>query len=125
MRKAGAKYNEIEIDLDISTGALRSTLTKEQLRPESIAQPRSGRPIIYSKTNERNLLWHVRLNPKHTNKEVRVAYNFPGKRDTIKRILKRHSITNWRARRRPFLTEINAAKRLAWYLKMRGYTYEE
>jgi hypothetical protein len=37
MRKAGAKYNEIEIDLDISTGALRSILTKEQLRPESIA----------------------------------------------------------------------------------------
>jgi hypothetical protein len=36
MRKAGAKYNEIEIDLDISTGALRSTLTKEQLRPKSI-----------------------------------------------------------------------------------------
>jgi hypothetical protein len=36
MRKAGAKYNEIKINLDISTGALRSTLTKEQLRPESI-----------------------------------------------------------------------------------------
>jgi hypothetical protein len=29
MRKAGAKYNEIEIDLNISTSALRSTFTKE------------------------------------------------------------------------------------------------
>jgi hypothetical protein len=37
MRRAGAKYNEIEIDLDISTSALRSIFTKEQLRPKSIA----------------------------------------------------------------------------------------
>jgi hypothetical protein len=37
MRKANTKYNEIEIDLDISTGALCFTLTKEQLRPKSIA----------------------------------------------------------------------------------------
>jgi hypothetical protein len=29
MRKASAKYNEIEIDLDISTSILRFTLTKE------------------------------------------------------------------------------------------------
>jgi hypothetical protein len=36
MRKASAKYNEIEIDLDISTSALRFIFTKEQLRPESI-----------------------------------------------------------------------------------------
>jgi hypothetical protein len=35
------------------------------------------------------------------------------KRDTIKKILDKHSISNWRARRRPFLTEVNAAKRLA------------
>jgi hypothetical protein len=37
MRKAGAKYNKIKIDLDISTGALYFTFTKEQLRPEGIA----------------------------------------------------------------------------------------
>jgi hypothetical protein len=125
IRKASTKYKEIEINLDISTGALRSTLTKEQLRPEGIAQSRSGRPTTYSEVDERNLLQHVRLNPKHTYEEARVACNFPRKRDTIKCILKRHSITNWRARRWPFLIEINAAKRLAWCLKMRDYTYEE
>jgi hypothetical protein len=94
MRKAGAKYNEIEIDLDISTSALQSIFTKEQLRPESIAQSRSSRPIIYSEADKRNLLQHICLNPKHTYKEVWVAYNFPGKRDTIKRILKQYVITN-------------------------------
>jgi hypothetical protein len=36
MRKASTKYNKIEIDLDISTSALRSIFTKKQLRPESI-----------------------------------------------------------------------------------------
>jgi hypothetical protein len=94
MRKANTKYNEIEIDLDISTGALCFTLTKEQLRPKGIAQSRSGRPIIYSEANKRNLLRHVCLNPNHTYKEVRVTYKFPGKKDTIMRILKRYGITN-------------------------------
>jgi hypothetical protein len=37
MRKAGTKYNKIEINLDISTNILYFIFTKEQLRPEGIA----------------------------------------------------------------------------------------
>jgi hypothetical protein len=72
MRKIDTKYNEIEIDLDISTSALRSTLTKEQLCPKGIAQSRSSRPTIYSEADERNLLRYIRLNPKYTYKECKI-----------------------------------------------------
>jgi hypothetical protein len=121
----GSKTKEIQIDLDITRGALRSTHTLEQLRPKGISQRKPGRPTTYYEADERNLLRHVRLHPKDTYKEVRVACGLSIKRDAIKKILKRHSIINWRARCRPFLTEANAAKRLVWCLKHRGIAAEE
>lgn len=44
---------------------------------------------------------------------------------TIKKILKEHGIGNWRVKRRPFLTEVNAAKRLAWCLARRHWLEED
>jgi DDE superfamily endonuclease/Transposase len=46
-------------------------------------------------------------------------------RSTIKKILVEHGIHNWRARRRPFLTEENAAIRLAWCLRHQYISEEE
>jgi hypothetical protein len=43
----------------------------------------------------------------------------------IKRSLVKHGIHNWRARRRPFLTEENAAIRLAWCLRYQYISVEE
>jgi hypothetical protein len=39
--------------------------------------------------------------------------------------LAEHGIVNWKARRRPFLTEGNAVIKLAWYLKHRHITVKE
>jgi hypothetical protein len=125
MARIGGKNKAIQIDLDITREALRNTLDFEDVRPKSISVRKPDRPITYSKTNERNLLRHVRLNPKDTYEQVRVVYRLFIKRDTIKKILKRYSNINWRAGRRPFLTEENAAKRLAWCLKWRHMIMEE
>jgi len=43
---------------------------------------------------------------------------------TIHRFLDLYSISNWRAKRRPYLTEEVAAKRLAWCLARRHWTIE-
>jgi hypothetical protein len=43
----------------------------------------------------------------------------------IKKILKQYGICNWRAKKRPELTEVHAASRLAWCLAHRGWTAEE
>ena len=80
--------------MQISRGAIRSTLTLDHLRVEGHVQTRTGRPIEYTHADERKLLRHVRLHPKDTYAEVIIACGLLIKRDTIKRILKRHGIIN-------------------------------
>jgi hypothetical protein len=121
----GGKSTEIETLLNISHGALRSTLSLDQLRDEGESQLRTGRPKSYTEAEERLLIRHVRANPKDTFAQVKTACNLSCSRNTIKKILAEYSIINWRARRRPFLTEKNAAKRLAWCLKHRYIRVEE
>jgi hypothetical protein len=87
MALIGAKNKAIQIDLDMPCGALRSTLDFADVRPHGILIQKPGRPTTYSEADERNLLRYVRLNPKDTYKEVRVACRLSIKRDTIKRIL--------------------------------------
>ena len=113
MTISGAKPKFIQDHLNISRGAIRSTITFEELRNEGEPKLQSGRPVEYTEADERNLIRHVRLYPKDTYAQVKIACGLKIKRTTIKKILKRHGIINWRARRRPFLTKANAVKRLA------------
>ena len=121
----GAKPKEIQDLLKISCRAIRSTLSLDDIRNEGESQLRIGRPKSYTEAEERLLLRHVRLNPKDSYAQVKEACDLSLSRNTIKKILAEHGITNWRARRRPFLTEENAAKRLAWCLKHRYIRPEE
>jgi Transposase len=122
---SGQKSTDIQGLLNVSRGAVRSTLKLDSLGLEGDTQLRSGRPKSYSEATERKILRHVRLHPKDTYTQVILACDLIIKRGTIRSILSRHGITNWRARRRPLLTEANAAKRLAWCLEHRGFTEEE
>jgi hypothetical protein len=121
----GAKSKSIETFLNVSRGAVRSTQDFDHLRDDGHQQARSGRPKEYSEATVRKIIRHVRQYPKDSYADVIKACNLSIKRTTIKTILSEHGITNWRARRRPLLTEANAAKRLAWCLKYQGYTEEE
>jgi hypothetical protein len=48
------------------------------------------------------------------------------KTTTVKKILKKHGIINWRAKKQPELTEEeNVLKQLTWCLAWRGLTAEE
>ena len=125
MKISGAQPKVIREALDISRGALRSTLSLYDSRLAGASLPRTGRPRSYTDADERLILRHVRLNPKDTYVQVLAATQIDIKRDTLKKILKRYRITNWRCKRRPFLTEANAAKRLAWCLKHRYRRDEE
>jgi transposase len=125
LTEGGIKSSNIQNLLDVSRGAVESTLKREHLRNEGNTQARSGRPREYTDTTERKILRHVRLHPKDTYTQLILACELSIKKTTIKTILTRHGITNWRARRRPFLTEKNTVKRLAWCLKHQGLTEEE
>jgi hypothetical protein len=75
MSRAGAKPIDIQIDLDISRGALRSTLSLQELRYQGETQTRSGPPVRYTEADERNLLRYVRKYPKDTYEQTRVTCN--------------------------------------------------
>ncbi|CAG8962255.1 hypothetical protein HYFRA_00005309 [Hymenoscyphus fraxineus] len=125
MTYKGAKSTEIESVLDITRGAVRNTLSLELFRHDGETLPRIGRPKEYSESDVRHVLRHVRKYPKDTYVQVITACQLTFKTTTLKTILKDAGITNWRARRRPTLTEANAAARLAWCLKWRHITEEE
>jgi hypothetical protein len=87
MSLIGAKSTQVEVELDITRGALRSTLSFAQLRDEGFSQQRSGRPLEYTLADERNLVRHVRLHLKDTYAQVIVACSLRIKKTTIKKIL--------------------------------------
>ena len=52
----GKKSSFIEELLDVSRGAIRSTLTLDHLRDDGNPQFRTGRPLEYIEADERNLV---------------------------------------------------------------------
>jgi len=121
----GATPTQIAADLKLTRSAVRYTISIDPLRNEGISQPRAARKKSYTNAEERLIIRHVRLNPKDTYKQVKEACQLSFSNSTIKRILKAHGIGNWRAKRRPLLTEEHAAKRLAWCLARRHWSVEE
>jgi hypothetical protein len=104
---------------------IRNTLRLDLERNEGQSKPRSGRPKLYTDRDERRILRQVRLFPKCTYADVRKACAITLCNTTLKTILSKHSISNWRAKRRPELTEEVAAKRLAWCLLRKDWGIEE
>jgi hypothetical protein len=90
----GAKSMEIEATLNCSRGALRSTLNFAPLRDEGKTQTQTGAPKCYSDADERNLLRHIRKNPKDSYAKIRIACGMECSKSTIKRLLVKHGIHN-------------------------------
>lgn len=123
--EAGVRPSQLAKDYGLEYSTVWRTIQKDLQRYESADLPKAPRKKSYTIADERNLLRHVRLNPKDTYKQIITACGLGCKTTTVKKILKQHGIANWRAKRRPFLTEANAAKRLTWCLERRHWTAED
>lgn len=108
----GAKPLEISRDLNIPRTTIISTLELDLLRNEGKSIPRPGRPLCYTPRNERVLLRFIRNNPKCSYNDIRQACGVIISNSTLKTILDKHGISNWRAKKRPYLSEEVAQKRL-------------
>jgi hypothetical protein len=104
----GAKPCQIAKDLNLVKSTVRYTLQQDPLRNEGASLPRTPRKKSYTDAQERLCVRHCRLNPKDTYQQVINACRLDCKRSIVKKILKRHGIANWRAKRRPELTEAHA-----------------
>jgi transposase len=123
--QSGKTHTQIAITQKWARSTVQSTLSLDLYRNEGESQPRSGRPKTYTEREERSILRQVRLHPKCTYADVRRACLIKLCDSTLKRILKKHGITNWRAKQRPALTEEHAAKRLAWCIERIHWSVEE
>jgi hypothetical protein len=90
----GAKSTEIQDLLKITRGALRSTLSLDQLRYEGVSQSRTGRPKAYTEGEERLVVRHAQINSKDSYAQVKKACNLSFSHRTIKRILAEYEIVN-------------------------------
>jgi hypothetical protein len=116
---------QITLGLNLPRTIIQNTLYQDLLRDQSKTLPKAPRNKSYTDTDERFFFRHVRLYPKDIYVAVKHTCNFWYSTITIKRILKQHDITNWRAKHRPFLIEKHAAQRLAWCLRNRYLSREE
>ena len=123
--EGGATPSKIARDFDLEYSTVYRTIQHDLLRHEGKSLPKTPRKKSYTDADERALLRHVRLNPKDTYKQVKEGTGVTCSRETIRKVFKEHHITHWKAKRRPFLTDSNAAKRLAWCLERRHWTAED
>ena len=122
---AGAKPSEIAAELKLEYSTVYRTIQLDLARHEGASLHRTPRKKSYTEADERILLRHVRLNPKDTYAMIKIVCGLACSKSTLRKILKEHGITNWRAKRRPFLTEKNAVARLKWCLERQHWLAED
>lgn len=110
----GTKIKDIAASTKRTPSTVISTLKKVAQRIEGKSKPRSGRPKKYSARIERAVIHHAHLHPKATYEQLRHAIGSKISNRTILRILKGCGIGNWKAARRPELTQEAADERLLW-----------
>jgi DNA-binding CsgD family transcriptional regulator len=106
----GATSAKIARDLKCSESAVKYTIRQEVLCNKGTSLVRASRTKSYNDREERNIVRHIRLNPKHTYKQVKDFLHLEYSKTTIKRILKKYGISNWRARKRLELTKEHILK---------------
>jgi hypothetical protein len=121
----GVSPTEIALGMRLDRGTVSYTILQDDLRDEGKTLPKAPRRKSYTPYDERHLLRHVRLFPKDTYAQVIKACGLGCRKSTVKKILAKYGIANWRAKKRPLLTEEHAAKRLAWCLAHRDWNAED
>ena len=89
-------------------------------RTEGESMPRSGRPKLTGRYEEGRILRVARRNPKITYTELRDETGFKFSKLTFYRVLRKHNITNWLIKKRPFLTKEHARLRYIFALRYRN-----
>ena len=112
----GATYAGAATQVDYNEKTARSTLKRYLVQPTNVSHKRSGRPSKWDERFERRLLRFIRINPKSIYAQVKRALDYTLSHDTIARILKPHGIKNWMCKKRLYLSEEVARKRLQFAL---------
>lgn len=117
---AGETQAEIARAERLPKSTVSTALKRASERQSCDIAPRQGRPRTWNDRDERRILYFARRNPKITYKALQKETSFEFHPHTFRTILKKHGILNWRAKKRPYLTEDHARQRLQFALYWAG-----
>jgi hypothetical protein len=123
--QAGANMGEISKAHSTAKSTIQDTLKLNSQRDNGKSRPRSGRLFSYTARDKYKVLRFVRVSLKSTYNNVQKEYGVNLLISTLKRILQKHSILNWRAKKRPALTEEVARKRYLWCKAQQHWTEDD
>jgi transposase len=114
LRDAGLKWSDIERKLHVPISTCYDIYSRKDLTSDGRSAPRSGRPRLWSKRDERKVVRIARLKLFLTYTQLKFEASVTFSHSTIRRILDVYNISKWRAKKRPKLMEEHACLRLAW-----------
>lgn len=110
----GLSHSQIRALVKRDRSTIATTLRRAGVRQDGYSQPRKGRPQVYSERDQRTMLRNLRLQPKFKFEERRKATGLKMGNTYIKDLARANGLSHWRAKKRPELSEANAAARLLW-----------
>ena len=109
----GGIPSSIAKDENVNRETVRSTISKDPIRKEQASQARSGRPTIVSYRDQRRIYRTIRKEPAIEYGKLKRDLSLPYSRSTLYRTIRDMGLKKWLAKKRPLLTDVIAAKRLA------------
>ena len=125
LRKAGCSLSEIADIENTPKSTIQDTCALIDARPKGESLPRSGRPSVVNRVEERSIIRFVRQNVRATYAEIKRQTSVTCSHRTISRIIAKHGIKKWLAKKRPLLTSEVAKKRLKWCKKRLNWTVDQ
>jgi hypothetical protein len=122
---AGQSNLQIQRGLKIPESTIQDTLNHFPERINNQSKKETGRYRIGTALDVRNILQLVQATPKIKYKQIRKQLDITFSNDTLKRILERKGIKNWRCKRRPLLTPNVVHKRYQWAKAHINWTLEQ
>ena len=122
MHIAGQNPSQIARILHLPRRTIRDQIRLFPLRHANQSLPRPGQPRVYTDRDERRIIRLIRRESKIQWRCLKLTTNIDISLRTFKRLLKKHHIRKWLSKKRPELTEEQAAARLAWALARRHWT---
>ena len=116
LSSAGQSHRQIGTQLDVPHTTVQTTIEHQKPRPDGLSKTRPGRPPQFTPREIRVMLLCVRIHPKMIFIERRTHCDSKISNSYIKNLCREAGLSQWRAKKRPELSEEHAKLRYFWCL---------